>query len=249
MFANTIGSAANITLALENDDYRFFYAERNTTSNDPRTIFPLVSHGDWLMALADERWGKGEAFFYEFMINVAKAPVEWDATAIEPNDSFDEAMEMTEGEVIFGVVEDDHDNFFFTVPPAVGELEVTVTVSGWDAGSPMQPWLIRSEAREELVFVPPEETGDTGYFETDIEYVEVKKNHGGVVTNPHAIISVVSEPGEVLYYTVRDFRDYNGLAYWYLISVETNPPALDPVDTAGDTGLAKKHSVDTDAGG
>jgi hypothetical protein len=245
--ANDIGSAADITALLNNDEYGTFWAERGASSNDPRAVFPLTSFGDWEVLLADQRQGSGEAFFYELMISVAKAPVEWDATVIEPNNTFDEAMAMTADQVVFGVMEDsvDRDNFTFTVPPGDDpdeEVEVTVSVGGWSHGSPIQPRLARSERRESEVYVPGEEPGDTGYFETEIEYETVINNYGGQVTQPDARLTVIRAPGEVLYYTVRDGRDYFGPAFWYTITVTAGPPAPEPVDSGVDTG------GDTDTG-
>ena len=117
-----------------------------------------------------------------------------------------------------------------------------MTVGGWAHGSPIQPRLARSERRENEIYVPGEETGDTGYFETEIEYETVINNYGGQVTQPDARLTVIRAPGEVLYYTVRDGRDYFGPAFWYTITVTAGPPAPEPVDSGVDTG------GDTDTG-
>ncbi len=227
------GSFADVTMYLNSEDNDFMLIERDTDSNDPRVIFPVPEGTrDWEMLLVELNSGSGPDYFYEVMISATKPPVKWTDVEVEPNDTFDEGMTITEDMMVFGSMDSQSDLDQYNFQPPPGDNVITFHVTALTAGSAMASRLVYSRP----VYGDPD-TGDGVDEEVVLEYEKVQTATGAAAATPDAIMEVRSDGSEPIYLTVRELNSASGPAHWYVLSIDAIEPYVEPADTA-DTGGA-----------
>lgn len=151
------------------------------------------------LALVSELNAQGDAdhYKYELLASVAKPPVEWTATAPEPDNSFAQALRVANGDRIFanflGIGDQDH--YRIDVPP--GKTELTLDVEAFAFGS--AAWVSLSLFNDDGRLLENEVYGPEGW-ERDAQ------------------LRWTSTGNETLYLKTSDYLGTTGLATWHVIS-------------------------------
>ena len=221
--AVNLGSSADPSLYIASEDDHYMLIESDVDSTDPKVIFPIPEGtDDWDLMVAELNSLSGERYIWEFIVSATKAPVEWNRDEVEPNNEPEEAVELSEGDVVFGQYDSQSDLEQFYIDPPEGWHELTVRVTAKSEGSAAYNRLVLSRDR----------SPDTGDSPIDLD--RIASVTGGAGTSPDAILSFEADGSERLYLTLRENEGNSGPGHWYIIEI-TSIVEIDPPDTSGTT--------------
>ncbi len=129
------GSLADVTVTVTDEGGFGVERQDDDSSRDSHLIFPAPP-GSYDVWLFDKNLLGGEDFFYELVVSVAKAPILENTTELEPNDTSDTAMALTDGMVVLAGMKENNESDWFRVDVPAGNHAVTVDLVGYTAGSP-----------------------------------------------------------------------------------------------------------------
>jgi len=217
--AVNLGSSADPSLYIASEENHYMLIESDVDSTDPKVIFPIPEGvDDWNLMMAELNSLSGERYTWEFIVSATKAPVEWNLDEIEPNDTPEEATELTEGDVFFGQYASQDDLEQYYLDPPEGPHEITVKVTAKSEGSAAYNRLVLSR----------DKSADTGDAPIDLDKIATAT--GGAGTSPDAILTFEADGSERLYLTLRE-NEYNfGPGHWYTIEI-TSIVEVEATDT------------------
>lgn len=209
--AVSIGSEADVSLNLFEPDGDISAAWTGSTySTDPFIVFKVDKARDFVAMLSDAYYGYGEDWFWEMMVTVTKAPVEWTAEEAEPNDEDTEANALTPGTTSLGVISSSSDLDWFKVSvPDAEKHTLRVRVYAARHGSPVD--------LKAIVYDPSGNwaetslTGENGYDRDP--WLDVTTDEAGDWT-----------------ILIRDEFAKGSPIYWYTIVTELDPEGTDETE-------------------
>jgi len=135
------GSSADMQLVLYDSDASVTVYDGYQTS-DPVLRFPEAALTDFTLVLGESRYGFGDSYDWYTLASLVKAPVEWAATEIEPNDQQVLATVYTMGTTIYGTVDSAGDFDWFRVTVPEGTTTVRFSMNAFKLGSPIDGQLL-----------------------------------------------------------------------------------------------------------
>jgi len=211
--AASIGSAADISLLVNDVDDGSYYAfvTGSSDSPDPYLVFHTDKARGFLITMGESYYGYGDDYTWEMMAGITKPPVTWTGLEVEPNDTLDEATAIVEGDVLYGTIgsASDFDRFKVTIPDD-SKRDVKVTVVAYNQGSPAD---LRAVA-----------------YDPEGNFVKASSSGDSVYDRDPQLTFTTDQAGD---YTVllREEYDKGSPLYWYVISVDVSDPA--EADTSG----------------
>lgn len=168
------------------------------TTRDAHLIFP-APQGSYDVLLYDNNLLGGEDFFYELVVSVAKKPVLENATEIEPNDSSDTAMAVTDGMVLLANLEEQNAFDWYRVDVPAGSHAITIDMLAYTAGSP----------GDFTIFAYP------NGLDADPRVVGSRPTGG---RDP--LLTLASAGNTSVWFRVEEVNGKGGPGYWYALQVE-----------------------------
>jgi len=132
------GSAADLAYIVTLDAYDESVKQdgRAPRGTDPLNVFYSPYAGEYLLALAEVTGGGGgESYPWWLVVSETKAPVTWDMTEVEPNDSPAEGLTVVDGLVYYGTLGSLGDDDYYALPIPADARTLTCEVQGGDEGS------------------------------------------------------------------------------------------------------------------
>jgi len=132
------GSVADLEVAIDGPDGLRIDKMDDSESTDVTLRFQAAL-GDHVAIVSEQNGQGGERFTYEVLVSEAKAPVEWDRTESEPNNTGDQAELVSDAQVaIYGTLDGnaelaDRDWFELSIPG--GEHALHIDVEAFAHGS------------------------------------------------------------------------------------------------------------------
>ncbi len=210
------GSFANPSVLLSGDDGLAVLRDDGSETADIHLLFPTDPRVYTLIVL--EQSGQGDdndRWFYDLIATVQKAPIEWTESEVEPNDAIADvelSNPVLSGDVVFGVLEDNDDRDLFRIDVPPGRHELTVSVLGFDLGSPADTELLLKDATGASPGCGPD--NDACVFERGVQ---------GFERDP--VLTFSSDGDESLYVRVQAEDGRGSAVHWYALDVllEGNP--------------------------
>lgn len=199
------GSSGNPILTVESESGLAAISLRGPRSNDPLLVFPVNIAEQWVVRLTEAQGGFGEDYDYKLIATATKEPVEWTGYEADQNDELDEAQLITEGEVIYGIIDSSVDFDWYRVDTPEGRNQITVQITGQGVGSPLFP-------RLQLYTLEENSQGEL------VETLQGTFDESGDSASQDPKMVRVSDGGETWYFKVRHRPGtQNGDLYWYVI--------------------------------
>ncbi len=132
--AKRIGSFADVQMVLTPPTGSAAIRVDDEGTTDASLLFPSTV-GTWTIQLAEQNFNGGDNYFYEVIASIAKAPVEWTASEVEPNDDLATAMPVAPGDAVFGDMGGNLDGDWFRIDVPPGKHELVVDVTAYAEGS------------------------------------------------------------------------------------------------------------------
>ena len=194
------GSIADMSLFLGNDDW-VVIKHNNVESTDATVVFQAPA-GPYFVSANEEYFRGGERYTYRLLVSEAKAPVTWNTTEIEPNDSNLESSILGDSDAIFGTMDgngalEDFDWYRIGIPD--GKTDLHIDVDAYDFGSGANLTAI--------------------VWSEDLQVL--KTIEGGAVagTQPDPD-GIYSSPGdEIVYVQILEESANEGPAGWYVLNI------------------------------
>lgn len=202
--AKALGSIADAHLVVQAADGSAMNRVDDEHSTDATLVFPGVPQLYTIQLVEQNLQGGSDRYFYEVVAAVTKPPVEWTVLESEPNDSPGEALDLADGDVVYGDMADPTDSDWFRIIVPPGKHTVRVEVMGYQLGS----------------------AGDFAllYYDEDVEPLPHGCNncvvHGPLgAQGKDPAFEWQSAGDEILYVRLFEVEGRNGSAIWYSLHV------------------------------
>lgn len=206
--ARPLGSVSDIQFILEPPEGSAAYRLDDEGTTDASLLFPGTP-GRWEIQITDQNFSGGDDYFYNVIVSSAKAPVQWTASEVEPNDALATAMPVMSGDVIFGDMEDNLDGDWYRIDVPVGKHTLLATVTAYAEGSAGDFVVYLSDAQQNLL---PMGCNPAGNCAT--------RGHPVDPALHDPILEWESEGNETLYVKVNEEDFRWGRQAWYIIAFE-----------------------------
>jgi hypothetical protein len=131
------GGIGDVFVAIGSDQGWTGSRDDDVDSTDAHLLFlaPAATYTVWLL---EQNGDAGPEFAWDLLVSEAKAPVVWNLTESEPNDTQAQADPTVAGDVVYGTLDGngplpDEDWFTVSLPP--GKSTLTADVDAWLLGS------------------------------------------------------------------------------------------------------------------
>jgi len=206
--AADFGSNADMQLNLTDSSQDISASQiRSPGSTDPEMVVPLPMGGSWYATLGEQYSGYGNDHEWEFILNKAKVPLDWDSEEADDNGALSKAQPIENGERIFGTIDSGTDRDWFSFEVEEGKTSFDIRVEAWNYGSPLDAWV--------FLYTPDEEA-------------KCNSDRGDNSTDPDPILTCSgTEAGTWYAYIKNDDGAGVGDLYWYVIDITWDTAPLD----------------------
>ena len=132
--ARNLGSSADVSLLLTPAEGGAVQRQDDEGTTDASLNFPSVV-GPLTVSVTEQNNQGGGDYHYELVVSISKAPVDWTATEVEPNDGQADAGLWAHGDRIFGDMDSNLDSDWYGIDVPEGRHLVTATVEAYAFGS------------------------------------------------------------------------------------------------------------------
>ena len=220
--AEALGSPANPRAFLYDEDGEFEASlEDSYLTSDIDTTFKLDEPRELAIGILEQESGTvqfGEDYEWRLMVSIVKAPIEWNAEELEPNDGRADANPVADGDRMFGRIEHGARYDWYQLEVAEGRTDVVIETDSWIHGSPLNP---------EIMIEGP-----------DGEEVDRADEHDSSANWDAKVAFTATEPG---LYKIRvgtccegDTTRTGGLPKWYVLNVSAKASATEDDTGSGD---------------
>ncbi len=218
--ASELGSLANPRAFLYDEDEEFAASfEDSFLSEDIDRTFKLDKAREMYIGLLEQNTGSlqyGEEYDWRMRVSIVKAPVDWNTEEIEDNDSRDSANIVSDGDRVFGRVENGFRYDWYMLEVTEERTEVVVQTDAWIHGSPLNP--------EIMVEGPDGEEIDKRHTHDSSSNYDAKVAFTAMDTGEYLIRVGACCSGD-------SGGRGGGLPHWYVLDVDAQPVEGGAADT------------------
>lgn len=202
----SIGSFADIQFVLEPPDGSAAVRTDDEGTTDASLLFPGTP-GRWELQLSEQNFTGGDVYFYQVSVSSAKAPLEWTATEVEPNNDLASAMPVAHGDVVFGDMDDNLDGDWYRIDVPPGKHTLIADVTAYSVGSSGDFVIYLADVQQRLLPLGCNPNGNCGTFGDPID---------PGLRDP--LLEYESQGNESLFVKVGEEQFHWGRHTWYVIS-------------------------------
>lgn len=169
-------------------------------TTDPLLRFPADDVGTFTITLSETSYLAGDEYDWYLMASRIKAPIDWDAEEVEPNDSAAAAQEFTVGQRLFGRFDRTNDFDWFHVVTPADAPTIRFTVEAFALGAPVDAQIALYEA-DASTLIRLDSNGEVDY---DFDPWFEQKQTGS----------------QEWYFSIRNQAASGGVYHWYTVLLE-----------------------------
>ncbi|NCG18364.1 MAG: hypothetical protein GWP91_05035 [Rhodobacterales bacterium] len=132
--ATKLGSFADMQIVVSPSNGAAVDRRDDPNVKDASLLFPAPA-GTYIIQLIEQSFQGGDNYHYEVVVSRAKAPVDWSASEIEPNNDLASAYSVGDGDALFGGMSSNTDSDWYRIDVPAGKHTLTATVDAFNFGS------------------------------------------------------------------------------------------------------------------